>query len=75
MSGVVLAKNYDGAQSILFFGGLLGTIVFTDSVKIVLAHKIRHKLTARHLWWVRRVSGFALLAFAIALVLRVMFFV
>lgn len=75
MSGVVLAKNYDGFQSILFFGGLLGTIVFTDSVKIILAHKIRHKLTTRHLWWVRRISGFALLAFAVVLVVRVMFFV
>lgn len=74
MSGVVLTKDYDGWQSTLFFGGLLGTIVFTDSVKIVLAHKIRHKLTARHLWWVRRVSGFALLIFAMVLVVRVLFF-
>lgn len=72
MTGVVLKREYDGHESFLFFAGILGTIVFTDSLKIFLAKKIRHRLTARHLWWVRRVSGIALIVFAGVLVVRVL---
>lgn len=73
MNGVILEKDFDGAQSFLFFCGLLGTIIFTDSLKIFLAHKIRHRLTSRHLWWVRRVAGIALVVFAFLLLGRVWF--
>lgn len=73
MNAVILEKNFDGTQSTLFFSGLLGTIIFTDSLKIILAHKIRHRLTARHLWWVRRVAGIALIVFAFLLIARVWF--
>lgn len=71
MNEVILARDYDSSQSALFFGGLLGTILFTDSLKISLSHVIRHRLTPRHLWWVRRLAGFALIVFAFALVGRV----
>ena len=70
MSTVILERNYDGEQSALFFGGLFGMIVFADATKIFLAHKIRHRLTPRHLWWVRRVAGLALIVFAFVLVAR-----
>lgn len=70
MSTVVLERDYDGLESLLFFGGLFGMIVFSDSLKIFLAHKIRHRLTPKHLWWVRRVAGIALVVFAFVLVAR-----
>lgn len=72
MTGVVLKKEYDGQEASLFFAGILGTIVFTDSLKVFLAKKIRHKLTARHLWWIRRVAGIALVVFAGVLAVRVL---
>lgn len=73
MTSVILKNDYDTAQASLFFTGILGTIVFTDSLKIFLAKKIRHRLTSRHLWWVRRVAGIVLIVFGIALALKVMF--
>ncbi len=71
MTGVVLKNNYDATHATLYFSGILGTIIVTDSLKVLLAKKIRHKLTPHHLWWVRRVAGIALLLFALALVVRV----
>ena len=70
MTTVVLEREYDGRQASLFFGGILAMIVFTDSLKVFLAKKIRHKLTSRHLWWVRRISGIALIVFAGVLAVR-----
>lgn len=72
MTTVVLEREYDGHQASLFFGGILAMIVFTDSLKVFLAKKIRHKLTSRHLWWVRRISGIALIVFAGVLAVRVL---
>ena len=72
MTGVVLKRAYDGQESFLFFAGILATIVCTDSLKVILAKKIRHRLTVRHLWWVRRVSGVALIVFAAVLAVRVL---
>ncbi len=72
MTTVVLEREYDGRQASLFFGGILAMIVFTDSLKVFLAKKIRHKLTSRHLWWVRRISGIALIVFAGVLAVRVL---
>lgn len=71
MTGVVLKNSYDATHAALYFSGILGTIIVTDSLKVFLAKKIRHKLTPNHLWWVRRVAGIALLLFALALVVRV----
>jgi threonine/homoserine/homoserine lactone efflux protein len=73
MTGVVLKNEYTHHQSFLFFAGLFGTVVFTDCLKILLAKVIRHRLTTRHLWWIRRVAGLALIVFAIALAIRVIF--
>ncbi|MEM1214479.1 MAG: LysE family translocator [Bacteroidota bacterium] len=72
MMTIVVEKGYSASAATLFFGGILGTIVTTDSLKIVLAKKIRHRLTARHLWWVRRVAGATLVIFGVVLLLRVL---
>ena len=72
MTGVVLENNYDISQAGIYFTGIIGTIIFTDSLKIFLAKKIRHRLTSRHLWWVRRVAGVMLVLFAIVLAIRVL---
>lgn len=72
MTGVVLENNYDTSQAGVYFAGILGTIVFTDSLKIFLAKKIRHRLTSRHLWQVRQVAGIMLILFAVVLAVRVL---
>ena len=72
MTGVVLENDYDINQAGIYFTGIIGTIIFTDSLKIFLAKKIRHRLTSRHLWWVRRVAGIMLILFAVVLAVRVL---
>ena len=72
MTGVILERDYDGQEATFFFLGILSMIVFSDSLKVILAKKIRHKLTTRHLWWVCRVAGIALIFFAGVLAVRVL---
>jgi threonine/homoserine/homoserine lactone efflux protein len=59
------------ADASLFFGSILVTIVATDLSKVLLAKRIRRLLRPLHLMWLRRISGAALIVFAIVLLLRV----
>ncbi|MCO6475935.1 MAG: LysE family transporter [Phaeodactylibacter sp.] len=73
---VATATATDGGLDIreaaLFFGGILGTIVFTDFSKVVLSKRIRSVLKPIHLLWLRRISGGALIVFAVVLLVRVL---
>lgn len=71
MTHVIGGENYSEDQAFLFFGGILGTIILTDSLKVLLSKKIRHYLEIHHLIWVRRVTGIALILFGIGLMIRV----
>ncbi|MEO1515941.1 MAG: LysE family translocator [Bacteroidota bacterium] len=73
ISGAVVAeRQLDAGESFLFYGGILGTIICTDTLKVVLAKVIRKKLKNHYLIWVRRIAGVALIAFGIVLIIRVM---
>jgi threonine/homoserine/homoserine lactone efflux protein len=73
LMGTYLAKgNFSGQDAMIVFGGVVGTIVLTDTLKVVLAKKIRRFLRPVHLIWIRRSSGLALIGFAVALLLRVL---
>ncbi len=72
MKGIVLEEAYTPAQAGLLFGAIMGVIVFTDSLKVVLAKAIRHHLKPHHLVWVRRISGLILCGIALGLVLKVL---
>ncbi len=71
MTTVVADSNYTHVQSSLYFGGILGTIIITDSMKVLLAKKLRHYLEMHHLIWVRRITGIALIIFGLVLIGRV----
>ncbi|MFT5165929.1 MAG: threonine/homoserine/homoserine lactone efflux protein [Saprospiraceae bacterium] len=71
MTTVVANNNYSPHQSLLYFGGILGTIMLTDSLKVLLAKRLRHYLEVHHLTWVRRVTGVALFIFGVVLIGRV----
>ncbi len=73
MSVVIVKEGLNHQQALLFFIGLLGTIMLTDSLKILLAEVIRHKLTYGHLLWLRRIAGVILFGFGVALIFRVLF--
>lgn len=72
MTGVVLAQNLDQSDTTLFFSGILGTIILTDLMKVILAKHIRRFLKRKHLIWLRRIAGIALLIFGIVLLARVL---
>ena len=58
-------------NSLLFFGGILGVIVLTDSLKLVLAEQISKKLKPFHIAMMRKISGMALFLFGITMIVRV----
>ncbi|MCB0568959.1 MAG: LysE family transporter [Phaeodactylibacter sp.] len=69
---MVMDGGLDGGEASLFFGGILSTIIITDLTKVILAKRIRSFLQPIHLLWLRRISGAALLVFAVALLVRVL---
>lgn len=71
---VVIQGALNPIQVIQYFGGILGTIVLTDFTKVALAKKIRTYMRPIHLLWMRRISGGALIVFAVALLIRVIWF-
>lgn len=72
MSTLLIKDNISGADAVIFFAGLFGTIVLTDMVKVLAAKRIRRVLKYRHVLLLRRISGAALLIFGIVLLVRVL---
>ena len=58
------------AETLVFYAGIYFTIVATDTAKVLLAERIRHRLRAKHIWWLRRGSGVVLVAFGLVLLVR-----
>jgi threonine/homoserine/homoserine lactone efflux protein len=75
MGSVVIKDGFNGTQAFVFFAGVLGTIVVTDLLKVLLAKRIRYSLRPVHLLWLRRISGAALIAFGVVLLVRVLWMV
>ncbi|MCB0557063.1 MAG: LysE family transporter [Phaeodactylibacter sp.] len=69
---MVMDGGLDSGEASLFFGGILGTIITTDLAKVILAKRIRSFLQPIHLLWLRRISGAALIVFAVVLLVRVL---
>ena len=58
-------------NALWFYIGLFGTIVASDSLKVVLAKVIRPYLRPKVLYRVRQISGIALIIFGVVLLVRV----
>lgn len=69
---VIVDGGWTPQQSFLYFAGIIGTIIITDSLKVALAKRIRSVLRPQHLLWMRRIAGIGLIAFGIALAARVL---
>ncbi len=69
---IVIKNDYGFTDAMLFFGGIMGVIMITDTLKAYLAKRIRKRMKAKHVLWVRRFSGAALVLFGVALVVRVL---
>lgn len=71
-TAVVIPNNWDGRQISLFFGGMLGALVITDTLKAYAAKRVRHWLTPAHTQLVQRSIGLLLMIFGLVLVIRVL---
>ncbi len=71
MTTIVAKNEIDGQGAVFFFGGILGTVITTDALKVLLAKSIRRWLKPKHILWTRRISGIALVVFGIVLMVRV----
>jgi len=71
ISAFAVEESLYSWNSCLFFGGILGVIITTDSLKLFLAEKISEKLQHTHIIIMRKVSGMALFLFGIAMIVRV----
>lgn len=69
---VVVDGGLSPQQSFQYFAGIVGAIVLTDSLKVALAKRIRRILRPAHLLWMRRIAGIGLIAFGIALMVKVL---
>ncbi len=72
MGATVGDQGYSRGEAFLFFGATLGTIILTDFSKVALAKYIRKWLTGKHILWIRRISGGALVVFGVGLMIRSM---
>lgn len=70
MSSLGSKVSWGESSYYLFFGGIMGTIILTDSLKAFLAKQIRKKLQQKHLVIARKATGIILFGFGIALILR-----
>lgn len=73
ITGAVLIPNgWNDSQILIFLGGMLATLVVTDTLKAYAAKRIRRFLTPRHTQQVRQGIGVLLIVFGIVLVARVL---
>ncbi|MFK7936634.1 MAG: LysE family translocator [Saprospiraceae bacterium] len=72
MATVVIGGDMTNQDATVFFTGVLGTIIITDTFKALLAKRIRQWMTSKHITWVRRGSGIALIIFGVVLLIRVL---
>jgi threonine/homoserine/homoserine lactone efflux protein len=71
ISTYVIGRSISNANTLLFLGSIIVTIVATDSIKIILAKKIRKKLKEKHIKNFSRIAGAGLIIFGLVLIFKV----
>ncbi len=71
VSIVTTKYGFETAKTYLFFAGTITGVFLTDTVKCIIAHKIRNSLNFKMLIWVNRIVGIILVAFGLLLIVRV----
>ncbi len=74
MSTKVVALGLSPKDTLLFIGTIFITIVLTDSLKVLLADKIRSFMKPQHFLWFNRIAGIVLLGFGVYFLIYVMLF-
>lgn len=74
VSAVVVPSGWGKDDILVFFGGMLSTLVVTDTLKAWAAKRLRKFLTAQHTQRIQQGLGIVLLVFGVVLILRTVFF-
>mgnify|MGYP000877355074 CR=1 FL=1 len=70
MSTNVIGRNINGLQTILLFGSIMIVIVFTDSLKVLMAKMIRTKVSKKQITYISKMAGALLILFGIGLLYK-----
>lgn len=73
VSAVVVPNNWTREQSMVFFAGMLGMLILTDTLKAWAAKRVRKFLTPHHARQIQKVIGMVLLVFGSVLIFRAIF--
>ncbi len=60
-------KAVQANEAQFFYGGLVSTIVLTDSAKVAMAKAIRRWMKPQFILWIRRIAGIVLIGFGVYL--------
>ncbi len=71
-SAFVITNQWTPRDVLAFFGGMLATLMLTDTLKAYAAKRVRQLLQARHILRIQRILGFALLVSGGVLLVRVL---
>lgn len=70
MGTIVLKNGWKGIEAIIFFGGIMATIMTSDSIKVILSKPIHRWLTPRRWKMVKVISGVSFILFGVVLLVR-----
>jgi threonine/homoserine/homoserine lactone efflux protein len=70
VSAVVVPNGWHQQESLVFFGGMLGTLVLTDTLKAWAAKSIRGWLTPQHILHLQKAIGLLLMIFGFVLICK-----
>jgi threonine/homoserine/homoserine lactone efflux protein len=71
-SAVVIPNNWNGRETLFFFGGMMGVLALTDTAKAYAARQVRRWLTPMHTHRLKQTIGLAMVVFGIVLMIRVL---
>ncbi|MEM9887554.1 MAG: LysE family transporter [Bacteroidota bacterium] len=71
-STVTVNANYSSQEAFLYYSGILGALVATDSAKALLAAYIGKMLSLKKIILMKRIAGSMLILFGIGLIIRVL---
>lgn len=74
VTAVVVPSGWKRTEMLIFFGGMLGTLILTDILKAWAAKRLRRFLTPGHIQQIQRGLGLLLIVFGLVLVTRSVFF-
>jgi threonine/homoserine/homoserine lactone efflux protein len=72
VSAVVVPNGWSQGETLVFFGGMLGTLVLTDTLKAWAAKSVRRFLTPGHIRTIQKGIGLVLMVFGLVLIFRVL---